>query len=223
MARKSPRAKPGIFPPAVALEDLIAGGFGAIAGGAAYAVLLPFPSGDGGAWVRGEQLPGWGAVFAWVLALVAYLGFGFFSAVLARVDHRTHTLPNGLLVWATLWTLPLLTLAGQLRGDGVAGVGAWLVTGVITLLCVLMWLRASGAIGAGDVKLIPLAAYAAAWGLAGPAAVNVSFVFLGLLLAGVLVLGVSALIRGTGEVAVGPIVLGASWATFMVMRVPAGS
>lgn len=198
------------------LEDLIAGALGAIGGAVLFAFLFPFPAADGGSWVRGEALPGSADIFGWLLAVVAYAGFGFFSLVLAAVDVRTHTLPNGLIAWATLWTVPLLLVAGHFRGDGISALAALLSAGVATVFVFLLWFRMRGVVGGGDLKLIPVAAYAAVWGVAESVWVAGFLVFVLFLLAGVVVLVLVALILGRDKVAAGPLILAVSWITFVV-------
>lgn len=221
MEPKSSPDKIGIFPEAVEVEDLILGALGAIGGAVLFGVLQPFPPADGGSWLRGEALPSGAAVFGWLLAFLAYAGFGFFSLVLARVDVRTQTLPNGLVAWATLWTIPLLALAGHFRGEGINALGAWFSMAVSALLVFVLWLRVRPGIGGGDLKLVPVAAFVAAWGPPKEALPGVSLLFVGLFLVGWMVMGLVALIRDVDVVPAGPVLVAASWITFVVTRIPA--
>lgn len=219
MARKSSPASSGRLPAALTPGDLIAGCVGVAAGGALFALLVPVPApvpvpaAPGGAWPAGEGLPGPAAALAWSLALAGYAGFGGFSLVLARVDLRTRTLPNRLVAFATLWVLALLSLASVVGGDGWAALGPLAAAGVMLALMLVLWLSPRGAVGGGDLKLMPVAAYAAVWGMRRAGWVSGLCLFAGFIAAGVVVAGIVALIRHRREFAAGPLILTSSWLT----------
>lgn len=174
-------------------------------------MLVPVPAGLGGPWAVGGGLPGPAAAFAWPLALAGYSGFGCFSLVLARVDLRTHTLPNRIVAFATLWVLALLSLASVVGGDGWAALGPWAAAGAMLGLMLVVWLSPRGAVGGGDLKLMPIAAYAAVWGMRRVGWVSGLCLFAGFIAVGVVAAGIIALIRHRPEFAAGPLILTSSW------------
>lgn len=145
-----------------------------------------------------------------ILIALGYAAFGGFALVLARIDLRCHTLPNGLVAAAALCLCGPLTVVSMGRGDHWCALLPWAASVAAALLAFICWASGAGFIGGGDVKLTPVAVYAGVWPFGPDGWLDGALVF-GLVLAGMLVLsGLSAILRGRREFAAGPWLLAAS-------------
>lgn len=196
--------------------DLLAAAVGAVLGFAIHQLIKPFPEPGLGGLLDGT------AVYAWVLSLLALCGFGAFSVLLSLIDIRSFTLPNGLVLWANLWVILLLNTSSLFARDWNGLLLAWIGAVVSGLLAFFGWLRWGSYLGAGDVKLMPVAAFAAVWGSSGHEYLTGLIVFPALLLGGLLVFGIAGLILQRERIPAGPIILGASWLTIVVLCEPLG-
>lgn len=196
------------------------GAAGALAGAGLFALVR----GADTAW----ESAAWGAAWesaAWWFALAGYGGFGCCSVLLARADLAERRLPNTVIALGTAWTLSCLvaaTVAGAVASPLAAlpasALAALLAPVLAAVGCfgvaLLAWLVWPGWLGAGDVKLVPLAAFAGVWGArsgGGEAAARfAAFALVGLALAGCV-----ALARRDREAPAGPFLLAASWATLL--------
>ncbi|KAM9864008.1 prepilin peptidase [Leucobacter sp. BZR 635] len=246
MARKSRPASFAVDPGAAAPGDLAAAVIGAVAGGAVFTAL--YPVGGAGWWGSPACAPGEQLGLAWLFALCGHASFGAFSLILARVDLRTQTLPNRLVSWATIVTVPLLAVAGILRGERAqpgevpattalptdapwamatalqAAQSAASPAGPITAALVLsaaaaiVWALPGRTLGGGDVKLMPLAVYAAVCALGDAAWPAGAVVFAGAFLFGVCAHGLLTIARKQRAFAAGPLILASSWVTLAAAR-----
>lgn len=97
------------------------------------------------------------------LGVLGYASYGAGLALIVRADLRERRIPNAVLAWTTVCTwVPLALLAVLARAGGALL--------VITVTCLAVgsvataaWLRWPRAVGAGDVKLIPVTLFAALW------------------------------------------------------------
>lgn len=153
-----------------------------------------------------------GAFVLWVTALGAA---GAWSVVLSTIDTREHRLPNPVLGATAMSIAPLmlsawswggqpahaLVVCGIAAGAALLGVGAWaaLQTGPAR--------NRQSPIGAGDVKLLPIAVFTA-----GASSVrDVIELFPVTLAACVAVVACAAGLRRRAQVPLGPAILAASW------------
>lgn len=102
--------------------------------------------------------------FASILGLLGTASFAVFSVWLSAVDILSRRMPNRLVAWSLAATLGLLAascllqLSTASRGIALRDL-LHLIGGVaaLFLLFLLLWLLVPGGIGAGDVKIAPLA------------------------------------------------------------------
>lgn len=141
------------------------------------------------------------------MTAVAFAVFALVSVALAAIDHRTHRLPDAVVLPALAFALPALTLAAVETGEpwriASAGVGA--ASSLATHLAVHL-LRPS-AWGGGDVKLAALIGAHTGW-------VGMDAAVLALGTGAVLgaAAGAGALsIRRSGDVALGPALIAGGW------------
>ncbi|WP_202343353.1 hypothetical protein [Leucobacter chromiireducens] len=164
-----------------------------------------------GASVPGASLSGAAlaaaALAAAALAVIAVTLLGGWSVWLARVDLRTHRLPNPVLGWASL-TVGVPSVAALLvSGQSSRLLAALAVTGCGLGAAVLGWLARPAALGAGDLKLVPLTVFPVA--ALDPALLATAY--LGALVLGLLLAAAVARRRGRASFAAGPILLLACW------------
>ena len=205
-------------------------------GARTFVALAPI----GGALLAGTGALGWGsgapdgaplADGAWLLAVCAY---ACGSAWLSAADLRAHRLPNAVLGAAALGTALPLAVAWVLAGEprrALVSIGIVACAGALAAAAWLLaaWFRAAwlpaaepspqrdrSAIGAGDVKLLPLAVLGAT--LSAPR--DAIELFPALLAAALLVVACAAALRLTrhraaarprADLALGPAILAASW------------
>lgn len=159
-----------------------------------------------GATVPGASLSG-AELAAAALAVIAVTLLGGWSVWLARVDLRTHRLPNPVLGWASL-TVGVPSVAALLvSGQSSRLLAALAVTGCGLGAAVLGWLARPAALGAGDLKLVPLTVFPVA--ALDPALLATAY--LGALALGLLLAAAVARRRGRASFAAGPILLLAGW------------
>lgn len=234
MARKLPPDKIWIFPEGVACGDLFWGVVGAIVGGVVFSLAVAFPFSGGGSWRHGSAASVTYAVLSWALALTAYAVLGFFSFTLASVDVRLRRLPNGLVAWATCSTVSLLAVAGFLRSGWPGLVAPAVAAFLVSAVFFAIWARANrgdhamkgggprGGFGGGDVKVTPVAAFAAMWPHAADQWLTGLFVFL-LALSACFALALIVTIVGMRrEIPASPVVFLASWAALALAPFAAG-
>lgn len=156
--------------------------------------------------VSGASVSG-AALAAAALAVIAVTLLGGWSVWLARVDLRTHRLPNPVLGWASL-TVGVPSIAALLvSGQSSRLLAALAVTGCGLGAAVLGWLARPAALGAGDLKLVPLTVFPVA--ALDPALLATAY--LGALALGLLLAAAVARRRGRASFAAGPILLLACW------------
>ncbi|WP_170219633.1 prepilin peptidase [Leucobacter komagatae] len=204
MARKSPRGscRTGLRAAVASrASEAALGALGAVAGGAAFALLVP---------AAGVER----------LAVVGYAGYGGWGALLIRADLRDRILPNRLLAGITLWTVGWLTLVRALAGEWRAALWPILIAALAFAAAFSLWIAARRpaarpvarpGIGGGDVKLLPVAAFAAVWPFASDGVAEAAAWLLAALAVAFAVAGVVAFATGRREIAAGPAILGASW------------
>ena len=204
MVRKSPRGSclTGLRA-AVASRAASAalGALGAVAGGVAFALLVP---------TAGPER----------LAVLGYAGYGGWGSLLIRADLRDRILPNRLLAGITLWTVGWLTLVRALAGEWRAVLWPILTAALAFAAAFLLWIAARRpaarpaarpGFGGGDVKLLPVAAFAAVWPFASGDVAAAATWLLAALAVAFAVAGLAALATGRREIAAGPAILVASW------------
>lgn len=163
------------------------------------------------------------SLLAWSLSFAAHALLGAFTVVLVWTDLREQTLPNRLIAWATFTVIPLLCASGLVSRDWSGLLLAWSGAIVFGLAAFLGWLRWRTRFGAGDVKLMPVAAFAAVWGPSGHERISALLVFPLFVCGGMLVFGLAALMLKRERFAAGPVILGASWLTMIVLSQPFGA
>ena len=196
------------------VADIAAGLAGAIGGAAIHLLVRPFPAPG-----LGDRLDGF-EVLAWALSLLAFSGFGCCTVLLSVRDIREQRLPNPLLLWANLWVILLLNASSLFARDFTGLLLAWIGAVVFGLVALFGWLRWRYRFGAGDVKLMPVAAFAAVWGSSGREYLTGLIVFPLVMFGGLLLFGIATLVLKQERLAAGPVILGASWLTsvFMLAR-----
>lgn len=208
MARKSSRANPPTPRSGSGPRDIAAGLAVATAGGVVFVAGadagIAEAAGAGG---RG------GGVAAWLCTLLGYAGFGSGAVALVWTDLRTHTLPNRTVAAVALWTAGALTLASVSLGDWRAVAESWGAAIAAGLVGVLGWRASRGALGGGDVKLLPAAVFAAVWAADTGARAFAVALFLLLLATAVGLTGIVARARSRRELPAGPAILGAALGT----------
>lgn len=208
MARKSSRANPPTPRSGPGPRDIAAGLAVATAGGVVFAA-----SADAGlAAAAGAGSRGGGAA-AWLCTLLGYAGFASGAVALVWTDLRTHTLPNRTVAAVSLWTAGALTLASVSLGDWRAVAESWGAAIAAGLVGVLGWRASRGALGGGDVKLLPAAVFAAVWAADTGARALAVALFLLLLATAVGLTGVVARARSRRELPAGPAILSAALGT----------
>lgn len=143
----------------------------------------------------------------WWLGVAAAASWGFWSSWIVFADVKYQRIPNAVLVGAAV-SVGVLA-GGALLAQGEPGrlLVALVSAGCALALGIASWAALPGVLGAGDAKLFPLAVFVAALpGLAG-----VWTAFLGVMLLGLLLGGVTALVRGRREFTLGPVLIAASW------------
>ncbi|RKQ94816.1 type IV leader peptidase family protein [Mycolicibacterium mucogenicum 261Sha1.1M5] len=208
MARKSSRANPPTPRSVLGPRDIAAGLAVATAGG----VVFVAGADAGIAEAAGAGGPG-GGVAAWLCTLLGYAGFGSGAVALVWTDLRTHTLPNRTVAAVALWTAGALTLASVSLGDWRAVAASWGAAIAAGLVGVLGWRASRGALGGGDVKLLPAAVFAAVWAADTGARALAAALFLLLLATAVGLTGIVARARSRRELPAGPAILGAALGT----------
>ena len=197
-----------------------AGGWLGAAGALAGAGLVALVRGADTAWESAAGGAAWEST-AWWLALAGYGGFGCCSVLLARADLAERRLPNTVIALGTAWTLGCLvaaTVAGAGAPPCAAPCAALLAPVLAAVGCfgvaLLAWLVSPGWLGAGDVKLVPLAAFAGVWGARSGGGEGAAR-FAAFALVGLAVAGCVALARRDREAPAGPFLLAASWTTLL--------
>lgn len=154
-----------------------------------------------------------------VAMAVALAIYGGCTVWLCLTDVRERRLPNPVVALATLGLVLPLAAVSLVWGSASRLGWSLAATAALTGITLFAWWCAPNAVGGGDVKLMPAAAFLAAW--AHPVAGPVAFT---LLVCGALALtGVVALMRRRSSVPLGPILLGASWAAAVVAVVVASN
>lgn len=145
--------------------------------------------------------------FAWWLGVLAAACWGFWSLWIILADVRDHRIPNAVLTGAALSVGGLSGAALLAQGEplrltvALASAGCGLAVGIAT------WAALPGMFGAGDAKLLPLAVFVAAL----PGVAGVWTAFLGVVLLGLLLGGVTAIVRRRREFMLGPVLVAAGW------------
>lgn len=133
--------------------------------------------------------------------------FGACTVWLTHTDVRERRLPNPVVVLATIGLMAPLALASLSWGSATRLGWSLAAAAVLMGVTFIAWWCAPGAIGGGDVKLTPSAAFLAAWvhPVAGP------LLFTLLVCGAVVITGAVALARRRASLPFGPILLGAGW------------
>lgn len=157
----------------------------------------------------------------WCLIIALAFGtFGWCTVALWRSDLRTRRLPNGVVLLAAGAMFGLLSI-----GSGLSGRAQLLLVPGTAALCsavlgVGVWWLAKGAVGAGDIKLLPIAVFAALWAVevasGGLPAFGGALVFSLVLAGSTFLSGIFARFRGQLSFPAGPIILVATWITVLL-------
>lgn len=217
MARKSSRANPPTPRSGSGPRDIAAGLAVATAGGVVFVagtgVGLEFAASTDAGLAEAAGAGSRGGAAAWLCALLGYAGFVSGAVALVSTDLRTHTLPNRTVAAVALWTAGALTLASVSLGDWRAVAESWGAAIAAGLVALLGWRASRGALGGGDVKLLPAAVFVAVWAADTGARALAVALFLLLLATAVGLTGIVARARSRRELPAGPAILSAALGT----------
>lgn len=148
-------------------------------------------------------------MLGWICAAIGFAGFAGISVVLWRADVRSRRLPNRWLIAAALWLTAWLGAASLSLGDPRRLAAGLIAALGYFLVALALWLRQPHSFGAGDVKLMPICAFAVGW-IDTPAALIVFPIAIALgMLSGVVI----GLRRPGRELPFGPPLIAATWVT----------
>nr|WP_237464762.1 prepilin peptidase [Leucobacter luti] len=180
-----------------------------IIGGAAAGALLAAATGLGGADTPG----GPGAprcaltALAQVAGLAAFASYGGWTVWLSLTDLRDRRLPNPVVGWASVTVAAPLAGSLVLPGEPRRLLMALAAAAAALCLFAALWVWRPGALGAGDVKLVPLSVFVPAAAGAGPWLLAFACGLAASALVGVAV----AHARRDSDIGFGPPLLFASW------------